>query len=328
MRKFEDLRWRSIAKTVGNLAALRLRWGEGFMQIARGQRLKLTDIGLDRTPFTIALSLPQGSLSIDLACVGLDATRMLSDERYMSFYNQPATPCGAVKLDGNRIQIDLARLPTDIHALILTLAIDGPGVMSMLGSGKLALLTNGAGEAATCAIEGTSFADERALMLLELYRKDGAWRTCFIGQGFNGGLDALIRHFGGSVDEPSSPSTPPTLLQPLSLPPPLPNPNAAAEIIASQRILALENHIADLGRELEQAKAAAQSWTSASSNLSCDAAEARAKNQGAGHGFLGSVLGSKYRSAVRASAYLPPGVSRTAILRSTRMKNGNPPSTI
>ena len=41
-------------------------------------------------------------------------------------------------------------------------------------------------------------------MLFELYRKDGGWRCMAVGQGFNGGLDALVAHFGGEVAQPAA----------------------------------------------------------------------------------------------------------------------------
>ena len=40
----------------------------------------------------------------DLASFGLDAQYKLSDERYMTFYNQPKTPCQAVQLLDNQLQ--------------------------------------------------------------------------------------------------------------------------------------------------------------------------------------------------------------------------------
>ncbi len=52
---------------------------------------------------------------------------------------------------------------------------------------------------------GSDFALERALMVGELYRKDGIWRFAAVGQGFNVGLDALVKHFGGEVAEESAP---------------------------------------------------------------------------------------------------------------------------
>ncbi|HMY00094.1 MAG TPA: VWA domain-containing protein, partial [Agitococcus sp.] len=42
----------------------------------------------------------------------------------------------------------------------------------------------------------------------ELYRKEGVWRLAAVGQGFNGGLDALVTHFGGEVAAPVSAPTP------------------------------------------------------------------------------------------------------------------------
>ena len=173
------------------------------MQIARGQRLKLADLGLDGQPFSIALTLADGGLVVDSACFGLDAARKLSDERYMTFFNQPASPCGAVKLaSGGRFDFDLARLPATIESLTVTLAIDGAGTMSKLGN-CIATLSRGGTSAATYAFDGGQFSAERAVMLLELYHKDGQWRLNAVSQGFNGGLDALVTHFGGSVaDKP------------------------------------------------------------------------------------------------------------------------------
>lgn len=189
-----------------------------MMQIARGQRLKLADLGLTE-PFSLAVELA-GSLTIDVACFGLDAAKKLSDERYMTFFNQPSSPCGGVRLVGNgRFEFDLARLPASIQSLTVTLAIDGAGEMNRLGPCAAALSKNGT-PVASYAFEGSHFASERAVMLLEIYRKDGIWRLAAVGQGFNGGLDALVQHFGGTVAAPSAPSPTPAPAPAPSAPPP------------------------------------------------------------------------------------------------------------
>ena len=41
-------------------------------------------------------------------------------------------------------------------------------------------------------------------MVGEFYRKNGEWRFCAVAQGFNGGLEALVKHFGGDVAPPPS----------------------------------------------------------------------------------------------------------------------------
>jgi hypothetical protein len=67
-------------------------------------------------------------------------------------------------------------------------------------------------EVARFAFSGSDFQNEKAVMLGELYRKDGSWRFNAIGQGFNGGLAELVRYFGAEViDEPSIPVASPKL---------------------------------------------------------------------------------------------------------------------
>ncbi|MDR2187676.1 MAG: TerD family protein [Azonexus sp.] len=178
------------------------------MQIARGQRVKLADIGVSGA-FSIELALAAGPLTIDVSCFGLNAARKLLNDDYMVFFNQKASPCGGVKLNGPAsFAFDLSRIPTAIEAMTITLAIDGNGTMSSLGDSRANLVAEG-GTRASFAFSGKDFAAERALMLLEIYRKDGVWRLSATAQGFNGGLDALVTHFGGTLAAASAPPVPP-----------------------------------------------------------------------------------------------------------------------
>ena len=70
----------------------------------------------------------------------------------------------------------------------------------------------------------------------------------------------------------------------------------------SNRMAALEQRIATLTEQLAQAKSVVQQWTDTNAALSRNVAEARAKNQGMGRGFVGSLLGSRYRSTMRSAA--------------------------
>jgi stress response protein SCP2 len=221
------------------------------MDIARGQRLKLADLGLASAPFRIEVDLPKGGLNIDVACFGLDASRRLSDERYMSFFNQPVTPCSGVRLDGNTFSVDLARLPASIEVLTLTLAIDGPGAMRSLGRGTLSLKSGGASTAAaTVVVNGADYADERALMLLEIYRKDGAWRISYTGQGFNQGLDALIRHFGGTVADAPAPAAPASVAAPVAAPLPPPPVPSTSSVSLEKRVEREAPHLVSLVKKV------------------------------------------------------------------------------
>lgn len=172
-----------------------------MQSINKGQRLKLADL-FAGSIFEAALTATGPNLTVDFACFGLDAAGKLSDENYMTFYGQPNSPCAGVRFTaaagGARFGMDLGRIPTTIDRLVLTAALDGAGAMGQLASGAVGIHSSGQ-EVGRFDFTGADFKDERALMLAEFYRKDGAWRVNAIGQGFNGGLDALVRHFGGEV---------------------------------------------------------------------------------------------------------------------------------
>lgn len=185
------------------------------MQLIRGQKLKLSDVLNNPLSFSLATT-PPSNLNLDIALFGLDSQGKLSDEAYMIFYNQPQSPCGSLKLTQNNSQIvsfdiNLATLPPQIERLVLTLTIDGHQTMAQL----LAMAINLQSQQQTVAsfpIDGSMFQQEKALMALELYKKDNIWRMNAVGQGFNGGLAALIKHFGGEVAETvptqAAPTTP------------------------------------------------------------------------------------------------------------------------
>lgn len=169
----------------------------------RGQKTKLQELECG-SAFDVKVALRFPGEGLDLSCFGLDATDKLSDDRYMIFYNQLASPESAIRLrlsgDGAVFQVNLDALPASICKLVFTGTIDGKGTMRDISGGSLSL-----GNAATFPLSGADFADEKAIIVGELYRRDGTWRFGAVGQGFNGGLSALLSHFGGTESQPQKP---------------------------------------------------------------------------------------------------------------------------
>lgn len=173
---------------------------------SRGQKGKLADLGIGHT-FTVEVDIGAPGLSVDVSCFGLDAAERLSDDRYMVFYNQLSSPEGALRLESSgspaRFAVNLDALPASIAKLVFVAAIDGVQTMRSLGACALNL-----GSAVRFPWSGADFGDEKAVIVAELYRRDGMWRFGAVGQGFNGGLSALLAHFGGTEAKPAAASAP------------------------------------------------------------------------------------------------------------------------
>jgi tellurite resistance protein TerA len=177
----------------------------------RGQKSKLTDL-VEGTGAVVKLDTASPGMTIDFACFGLDSSDKLSDDRYMVFFNQLATPCGAVQLnlrDGAAtFATDVAKLPGTISRLVFVASMDGAGTMRDLGPSTL---TVGSG---VFRFQGSDFAGEKAVIIGEIYQRDGVWRFGAVGQGFAGGLGALLAHFGGEEAPPEAPAKPATVAPP------------------------------------------------------------------------------------------------------------------
>ncbi|GAB2779986.1 TerD family protein [Streptomyces daliensis] len=173
-------------------------------EFQRGHKAKISDLTAG-TDLYVGVQISGPGLSFDISCFGLDADDRLSDDRYFIFFNQPKSPeeslqqLGAQAGDTDSFRVTLDRVPADIRRLSFTAALDGAGQMSQIAPGYIRIVAGGE-EVARYAFSGAEFSTERAVMLGDFYFKD-VWRFAAVGQGFDGGLDALLRNFGGEVME-------------------------------------------------------------------------------------------------------------------------------
>ncbi|MEU5635287.1 TerD family protein [Streptomyces rishiriensis] len=180
-------------------------------EFQRGHKAKISDLTAG-TDLYVGVQITAPGLTFDISCFGLDADERLSDDRYFVFFNQPKSPEESIQLlgaqagDTESFRITLDRIPPQIQKLSFTATLDGAGQMSQIGSGHLRIVAGGE-EVARYAFSGTEFTTERAVMLGDFYLKD-VWRFAAVGQGFDGGLDALLKNFGGEVAEEETPAAP------------------------------------------------------------------------------------------------------------------------
>lgn len=180
------------------------------MEISRGMRDKIDKyVSVDRD-FEVYMEV-NGKDEYDYSCFGVDDKDRLSDDRYMVFYNQERSPEGEIRYSGSGntagFLVNLSKLPANINKLIFTVSIDGNGTMAMIQSHTVAIRQNGL-TLVSLKLRGMDFRAEKAIISIELYRKQGIWRLNAVARGFNGGLGDLLRFFGGEEITPQPAAAP------------------------------------------------------------------------------------------------------------------------
>jgi stress response protein SCP2 len=174
----------------------------------RGFRCKIGDYFNPSNDIAVTLSV-SGSGVYDSCCFGVDSADKLSDEAYMVFFNQTASPGREIVLNGlgadTSYNVNLSKLPSHICKLVFTVSIDGDGVMSQIQ--KLTVTLSQSSNALSLNLSGSGFRNEKAVIAIEIYKKDN-WRLAAVASGFDGGLSALLVHYGGMEDKSGSGATP------------------------------------------------------------------------------------------------------------------------
>ena len=175
------------------------------MNIQRGMRDKLDKYADLNQSITIHMDTSGGAV-YDYCCFGVDGNGKLSDDRYMVFYNQVQSPNREILYKANGagadFSVSLSALPATIQKLVFTVSIDGSGTMGDI-SGHSVSIEQGRRESISLNLTGADFQKEKAIISLEIYKKD-VWRFAAVARGFNGGLSDLLQAYGGTELTPSA----------------------------------------------------------------------------------------------------------------------------
>ncbi|NEA51802.1 TerD family protein [Streptomyces sp. SID10815] len=146
----------------------------------------------------------QTNCEIDLVAFVLDEDEQVSCDEDFVFYSAPESPDGAIRLlcDGpteQTVAVDLAALPPAAHRIAVAAAIDGAATFGDIGAVQLSLAPGiDAPVAAQATLDAAT--SERTLLLAEIYRRGPRWRFRAVGQGYDHGLETLVRGYGVEVE--------------------------------------------------------------------------------------------------------------------------------
>ena len=173
-----------------------------MQQLEVGERLTLP---LGIAVVDVRIEIGPGSQT-DTAAFGLQRG-ILHDDRYMVFYNQPASPDGAIRFSKrghvHHYAVRVAELSPTIDRISFTVSGDAP--LAALSVIAVEFSVPGV-IAARHSVPLERLGSERALMLIDLYRHGGGWRAAVVSAGYAGGLKQLVEGFGGRVEDRPPPA--------------------------------------------------------------------------------------------------------------------------
>ncbi|MFJ8009847.1 TerD family protein [Streptomyces fagopyri] len=177
------------------------------------------------------IPLPVTRVTVDVAApVRLDVSGLLltadgkvrSDDDFI-FYNQPTGPGVTYRSGGgsapDAITVDTTAVPPGIEKIVVTASPDATG-QTFQGIEPTATIRNADDNTVLASFTPPQLGTETALVIVEVYLRNGAWKARAVGQGYANGLAGIATDFGVTVEEPA-PAAPPA--PPMQTPvPPMP----------------------------------------------------------------------------------------------------------
>ncbi|MEU2738069.1 TerD family protein [Streptomyces sp. NPDC007095] len=160
------------------------------------------------------IPLPVTRVTVDVtAPVRLDVSGLLltadgkvrSDDDFI-FYNQPTGPGVTYRSGGgtspDAITVDTTAVPPGIEKIVVTASPDAAG-QTFQGIEPTATIRNADDNAVLASFTPPRLGTETALVIVEVYLRNGAWKARAVGQGYANGLAGIATDFGVTVEEPA-----------------------------------------------------------------------------------------------------------------------------
>ncbi|MER6222988.1 TerD family protein [Streptomyces sp. 900105755] len=185
------------------------------------------------------IPLPVSRVAVDVAApVRLDVSGLLltgdgkvrSDDDFI-FYNQPGGPGVTYRSGGgtapDAITVDTAAVPPGIEKIVVTASPDAAG-QTFQGIEPTATIRNADDGSVLATFTPPQLGTETALVVVEIYLRNGAWKARAVGQGYANGLAGIATDFGVTVEEPAPAPAQTPAAQPAPVPAPAAQPAAPA----------------------------------------------------------------------------------------------------
>lgn len=177
------------------------------MELTKGANTALPDRPLEITVGWRAAGAAGAGTSLDVCALRLGADGRVREDADMVFFNAPSSPDATIRHIGRVaggtaevVTVDPTGQPADVAAIVVTATIDV--VTPDLTFGGLdvwASVRDLSTGQEVARFTPPPLGPEKALVVLELYRRGEAWKVRAVGQGYASGLSGLATDYGVDV---------------------------------------------------------------------------------------------------------------------------------
>lgn len=190
------------------------------MELTKGANTALSGTTLEITVAWASGIEGERRIGLDVCALRLGAHARVREDTDFVFFNMPATPDGSVRhggpavdapagAQGETILVELGIQPTDVSSIVITATIDvATPELTFSGIPITATVRESGSRTVVATFTPPPLTTERALTVLELYRRNDNWKLRAIGQGYASGLAGLATDFGVDVEEPAANPSP------------------------------------------------------------------------------------------------------------------------
>jgi stress response protein SCP2/tellurite resistance protein len=208
------------------------------VKLSKGQKADLTKAYPGLQNVVVGLGWDASSLDrsfdLDASAFLLGASGKVQSDADFVFYNNPSGGNGSILYSGDnrngsgtaddeQVRVDLNKVPPHIQRIAFTITIHDAKQkgqnFGQIGYSYVRIFNQQTNEELLRFDLGREFTVETAIVAAELYRHQNEWKFNAIASGFQGGLAALCRNFGVTVDDEPDVPYPTRLDQQHTFPP-------------------------------------------------------------------------------------------------------------
>lgn len=181
-----------------------------------------SNIPLSTARVTVDVAAP---VRLDVSGLLLTADGKVRSDYDFIFYNQPSGPGVTYRSGGgtapDAITVDTSAVPPGIEKIVVTASPDAAG-QTFQGIEPTATIRSADDNSVLATFTPPQLGAETALVVVEIYLRNGAWKARAVGQGYANGLAGIATDFGVTVEEPAPAAAPVAPPQPTMQPPAAP----------------------------------------------------------------------------------------------------------